>query len=159
MQKPTNEDQPDPVKVYVCLFTCATTRAVHLELVEDMSARAFLRAFRRFASRRSCPRLIISDKGSNFRATEVFLKHLLDMPETKQFFEDRRCEWKFIPPRAQWQGGFYERMIGVVKKCLRKVLHNKRITVDELRTLLVEIETRVNNRPLTYVYIRILKRT
>ena len=54
-------------------------------------------------------------------------------------------------PRSPWHGGFYERMVGVVKKCLRKVLHNKRITIDELRTLLVEIEARVNNRPLTYM--------
>ena len=139
------------MKVYVCLFTCATTRAVHLELVTDMTASAFLRAFRRFAGRRSYPRLIISDNGSNFRASEVFLRQYFELSEVQQFFEKRRCEWKFIPPRSPWQGRFYERMIGVVKKCLRKVLHHKRVTIDELRTLLVEIEARVNNLPLTYM--------
>ena len=56
-----------------------------------------------------------------------------------------------IPPGAPWQGGFYERMIGVVKRYLRKTLHHRRVSVDELRTLLVEIEARINNRPLTYI--------
>ena len=87
-----------------------------------------------------------------FKAGESLLRSYFSQQEVKEFFQDRRCQWKFIPPGAPWQGGFYERMIGVVKKCLRKVLHNKRIIVDELRTLLVEIEARVNNRPLTYVH-------
>ena len=149
----TISDTPDgdPIKVYICLFTCATTRAVHLELASDLSATTFLNLFRRFAARRSCPRLIISDNGTNLRAGGTFLKSYFSLPEVQRFFTYRRCEWKFIPPRAPWQGGFYERCIGIVKRCLRKVLHNKRITLEELRTLLVEIETRVNNRPLTYV--------
>ena len=42
-------------------------------------------------------------------------------------------------------------MIGVVKRCLRKTLHHRRVSVDELPTLLVEIEARINNRPLTYI--------
>ena len=41
--------------------------------------------------------------------------------------------------------------MGIVKRCLRKVLHNRKISLEELRTLLKEIEARVNNRPLTYV--------
>ena len=151
LQHPSTESTSDNVKVYVCLFTCATTRAVHLELVTDMSANAFIRAFRRFTGRRSCPRVIISDNGTNFRASEAYLKKYFEHPDVQQFFENRRCMWKFIPPKSPWQGGFYERMIGVVKKCLRKVLHNKRVSVDELSTVLVEIEARVNNRPLTYM--------
>ena len=141
----------DPIRVYVCLFTCATTRAVHLELASDLSADTFLKLFRRFAARRSCPRLVISDNGTNLKAVGSFLKQYFTLPEVQRFFSYRHCEWKFIPPRAPWQGGFYERCIGTVKRCLRKVLHNKRTTLDELQTLLVEIETKVNNRPLTYV--------
>ena len=149
----TISDTPDgdPIKVYVCLFTCATTRGIHLELASDLSAATFLNLFRRFAARRSCPRLVISDNGTNLRAGGAFLKSYFSLPEVQRFFSYRRCEWKFIPPRAPWQGGFYERCIGIVKQCLRKVLHNKCITLEELRTLLVEIEARVNNRPLTYV--------
>ncbi|XP_078370370.1 uncharacterized protein LOC144654152 [Oculina patagonica] len=54
-------------KVYICLFTCTTIRAVHLELVEDQTASAFLRAFKRFASRRGIPECIISDNAKTFK--------------------------------------------------------------------------------------------
>ena len=46
-------------KAYVCLFTCASTRAIHLEVVEDLSEETFLKAFRRFVSRRSLPRKMV----------------------------------------------------------------------------------------------------
>ena len=78
---------------------------------------------------------------------------VLTSKQVKAFLkgQTRRCEWKFIPPEAPWQGGFYERMIRVVKRCLRKTLHHRRVSVDELRTLLVEIEAKINNRLLTYI--------
>ena len=151
LQEPDGKEQ-SPTKVYICLFTCANTRAVHLELVMDISTSSFLRALRRFIGRRSCPSIIISDNGSNFRAAEPFIKSIFQSHEVQEFLEGRQCKWKFIPPKAPWQGGFYERMVGVVKRCMRKVLHNKRVTIDELRTVLVEIEARVNNRPITYVH-------
>lgn len=152
LRKPKEPEESDPAKVYICLFTCATTRAVHLELATDMTTNTFIRAFRRFVGRRSCPRIIISDNGSNFRATESFFKSFFQHPDVQQYFDDRHCKWKFIPPKAPWQGGFYERMVGTVKRCLRKVLHNKCINEDELRTVLTEIEARINNRPLTYIH-------
>ena len=43
-------------KVYICRFTCATTRALHLEVVLDMTVESFMLAFRKFAGRRSVPR-------------------------------------------------------------------------------------------------------
>lgn len=152
LRAPSVHTDGDPTPVYICLFTCATTRAVHLELVTDLSTQTFLQAFRRFTGRRSCPRLIITDNATNFKAAEVFLKKYFNNSEVQAFLDSRQCEWKFIPPKAPWQGGFYERLIGILKRCLRKVLHNKRITVEELRTLIVEIEARINNRPLTYVW-------
>jgi len=147
----TNTPDSIPRKVYVCLFTCATTRAVHLELAIDLTAETFLRVFRRFVARRSCPRLLISDNGTNFQSSAAYLQQFFENPRVKAHFADSRCTWKFIPPRAPWFGGFYERMIGIVKKCLRKVLLNTKVNFDELHTVLVEIENRVNNRPLTYV--------
>ncbi|XP_069191383.1 uncharacterized protein [Procambarus clarkii] len=65
-----------PVKAYICLFTCATTRGVHLEVTSDISAQAFIQAFRRFAALRSCPKLMISDNGSNFVAGEACLRDI-----------------------------------------------------------------------------------
>ena len=60
-------------------------------------------------------------------------------------------EWKFIAPRAPWMGGFYERLIGVTKSCLKKALFKKRVSREELVTVLREVQTRINNRPLTYL--------
>ena len=48
-------------KVYICLFTCATSRAIHLEVVTDLTVENFFLAFRRFTSRRSVPKIVVSD--------------------------------------------------------------------------------------------------
>ena len=140
-----------PRKLYICLFTCAVSRAVHLEVVEDMTAESFINAFRRFAARRSCPRKIISDNGTNFVGAAPLLRFLFEHPRVKEILQVRRCSWHFITPRAPWQNGFTERLIGVVKNCLRKALHNSRINTDELKTVVTEIENKINNRPLTYL--------
>ncbi|XP_063406249.1 uncharacterized protein LOC134690204 [Mytilus trossulus] len=55
-------------KAYICLFTCAVTRAVHLELVYDLSEESFLLCFRRFVSRRSVPKIMMSDNALTFKA-------------------------------------------------------------------------------------------
>ncbi|XP_069191701.1 uncharacterized protein [Procambarus clarkii] len=140
-----------PVKAYIYHFTCATTRGVHLEVTSDMSAKAFLQAFHRFAARRSCPKLMISDNGSNLVAGEACLQEIWNHPKLHSVLKQRQCYWKFIPLRAPWHGGFYERVVGTVKKCLRKTLHWQKNNLTELQTLVVEIEARVNNRPLTYL--------
>ena len=49
-------------KVWICLFTCCSTREVHFEVVPNMTSEAFLRCFRRFVARRSRPSLVVSDK-------------------------------------------------------------------------------------------------
>jgi len=54
------------IKVYICLFTCATTRAVHLEVVTDLSIETFLLAFREFASCKSLPQMMMSDNASTY---------------------------------------------------------------------------------------------
>ena len=53
-------------KCYIALFTCTSTRAVHLELVPDLHATSFIRALKRFISRRGIPTLIVSDNGKTF---------------------------------------------------------------------------------------------
>ncbi|XP_063441997.1 uncharacterized protein LOC134722318 [Mytilus trossulus] len=55
-------------KVYICLFTCANTRAIHLEIVPDIAEKSFMLASRRFISRKSIPRFMISDKATTFVA-------------------------------------------------------------------------------------------
>ena len=139
-------------KVYIALFSCCVTRAIHLELVEDLSAAAFRRCLRRFAARYGTPALIVSDNAKTFQATEKALNELLNHPEVQSDLGHMRVEWRFNLERAPWWGGFFERMVASVKDCLRKTLGNARLTYEELLTVLVEVECTLNARPLTYEY-------
>ena len=143
-------------KVYVCLFTCTTIRAVHLELVEDQTASAFLRAFKRFASRRGIPECIISDNAKTFKAGSQDLQALktqvIETAESQRFLANHGIKWKFITERAPWWGGFYERLIGLVKRRLKKMIRNTSLNAIELQTVLTEIEATLNSHPLTYPY-------
>ena len=127
-------------KAYIVLFTCAGTRAIHLEIADDCSSERYIRALRRMMGRRGKPTRIISDNATNFKAKE-----------TREFLLSHSIKWEPIIANAPWMGGMYERMIRSVKRCLKKVLRNARLTMDELNTIVIEVECIVNNRPLTYV--------
>ncbi|XP_052255015.1 uncharacterized protein LOC127860777 [Dreissena polymorpha] len=59
-------------------------------------------------------------------------------------------EWRFIPQRAPWYGGWWERLIGLTKVALKKVLGRAYVTLESLQTIVTEIEAVLNDRPLTY---------
>lgn len=138
-------------KVYICLYTCASTRAVHLELVPNLSVESFMLGFRRFTSRHSVPRTLISDNALTFIAASKDIQTLTKSAVIHDQFNSRGTTWKFIAKRAPWFGGFYERLIGLTKQCLRKVLGNACVDTETLRTILYEVESTVNDRPLTYL--------
>ena len=127
----------DSAKYYVCLFTCATTKAIHLELVEDLSAEAFLRALRRFSGRRSYPK-VISDNATNFNKGKEMISEILSSKVAVNDFVNHGIEWRQITPKAPWMGGVYERLIRTVKLWLKKVLGNCRVSFHELHTILVD---------------------
>ena len=130
-------------KAYILLFTCATTRNVHLELTPDMGSGCLIRALRRFLCRRGYVKLFVSDNFRTFKSKE-----------TVAFLQKNRIDWKFILPKSPWWGGFYERMIGVVKSSLRKVLGSAKLTFEELYTVLTEIE---NDCEFSSDYVRVRK--
>ena len=72
--------------------------------------------------------------------------------EVLSFFSDEGITWKFTTALAPWQGGFYERLVSLVKQGLRKGNDCKLLYWDELLTMLAEVEAFINTRPLTYVY-------
>lgn len=139
-------------KAYILLITCSATRALHLELTTDLSTDRFLMALQRFVGRRGLPHTIYSDNGQTFHAANKELKEfgsvLLD-PRTHQYLAHHNVTWKFIPPRAAWWGGWWERMVGSVKRCLRKTLGKLQTDEEQTNTLLVSIEAALNSRPLT----------
>ena len=128
------------------------TRAIHLELVRDLSTETFLCCFRRFVARRGVPSFIVPDNAKTFKASEKAIRRLYNQPKFKSEMQTKRVTWKFNLERAPWWGGFFERMVRSMKWCLTKVLGNAKLTVDELNTMLVEVEGTLNARPLTDEY-------
>ncbi|XP_074645841.1 uncharacterized protein LOC141902099 [Tubulanus polymorphus] len=144
-------------KVYICLITCAITRALHLELVTDLTCDAFLLAFRRFCARRSFPRIVYSDNASTVTCAFEELSNLFKSLKIFQFMAQNGVEWRFIPKRAPWFRGLWERLVGMVKSCLKRVLGRAKLNYDELNTVVIECECIINDRPLTYVDSRVLE--
>ena len=102
----------EPIKMWTCLFTCLSTRAVHLEPVTDQTAAEFLKALIRFVSRRGCPQQIISDNGSQFQLTKILgdraWKTTPMDDSLLSYSAQQGIQWKFIVQLAPWQGGHYE---------------------------------------------------
>ena len=127
-------------KFYLLLFTCATTRALHLEITQDVSANTLTLTLRRFMARRGNPRLFISDNFKSFKSLEV-----------KNFLRKLRIKWSFILEKSPWWGGFYEQLIAIVKSSLKKVVGKVLLNYNEMVTVVTEIEGCLNSRPLTYL--------
>ena len=138
-------------KVWICLYTCCVVRAIHLEVVTDMTAQAFIRAFKRFTARRGIPAKVISDNGRTFKAANNMLSSILNHPAVKDYLKGLQTHWTFNLEKAPWWGGIFERMVKSVKRCLRKTIGRERLTMDELSTAVTEVEMIVNSRPLSHV--------
>ena len=82
-------------KVYMVIYTCAVSRAVHLDVVSDMTAEAFIRSFRRFTNRRRIPREVKSDNGKTIKAASKQLAALFEIPEVKKYLSDQSIRWTF----------------------------------------------------------------
>ena len=137
-------------KCYIVLFSCCVTRALHLELTEDLMASTFVNCFRKFCARRGTPTLMISDNAKTFKFTAKFLKKIHESKITTDLLESKQVVWNFNLERASWWVGHFERMVGSVKRCLRKVLGSAKLSYGELETVLFEVESTLNSRPLTY---------
>ena len=144
------------IKSWICLFTCLSVCAIHLEWVKDLTPEQFLSCLRRFVARRGKPQSVISDNAPQFKVVKSAIdlqwrKVMLD-DEVKQYMIEGGIKWQFTTALAPWQGGFYERLVGLVKRSLRKAMGPRRFTFEQLITILAEVEAIVNTRPLTYVY-------
>lgn len=142
-------------KVWICLYTCLVTRAIHLELMMDMTTEQFLLGLRRFIARHGKPVEITSDNAAHFKlASEVIDKvwdNILGDEEITTYVSNEGIKWKFIVELAPWMGGYYERLVSLVKRSLRKAIGKLCLTSEQLLTYLQEAEAVINSRPITYV--------
>ena len=127
-------------KAYIALFTCSTSTAIILDLVEDNNSKNFINSIKKFIARRGCPKNIVSDNGKVFTSQE-----------NQSFCAEQGIAWKFNLDGAPWWGGFWERLVGMVKSCLKKSIGMGKLSFTELLTVLFEVENVLNNRPLCFV--------
>ena len=144
------------VKRYGALFTCMTTRAVHLEIAHSLDTDSFLIAFWRFANRRGCPATVYSDNGTNLTAGERVLRESiarLDSEKIANETSSKGIDWHFSPPASPHFGGAWERLVRSAKTALRIVLKNRTVNDEVLHSAMVGVEALLNDRPLTHVSV------
>ncbi|XP_030767150.1 uncharacterized protein LOC115890927 [Sitophilus oryzae] len=146
------------VKAYICLFICLSTKAVHIELVRDLSTDAFINSLKRFISRRGKPSDIYSDNGTNFRGAARELQQLYSFLSDKSvneeilnFLGQDKISWHFIPSNSPHMGGIWEAAIKSAKYHIKRILSQAYLTFEDMYTLLVEVEACLNSRPLTQI--------
>lgn len=141
------------VKSYLCVFVCLSTKAVHLEVVSDLTTEAFLAALTRFVSRRGLPSLIRSDNGRNYVGANNYLGDLHSfLAEHQSEFtveaSKRGINWVFDPPLCPHWGGLFEAAVKSAKTHLKRVIGDTPLTFEELTTVFAKIEAVLNSRPL-----------
>lgn len=141
-------------KGYVAIFICMATKAIHIEVVSNLTSEAFIAALKRMIGRRGAVAHLFSDNGTNFvgankiiqaeyQAFQKEYNNELTMELTKL-----GTEWHFIPPAAPHFGGLWEAGVKSIKHHLKRVIGDVKLTYEELATVLCQIEACLNSRPL-----------
>lgn len=141
-------------KGYIAVFVCMATKAVHLELVTDLTTQTFILALKRMAARRGCPAHLYSDNGTNFVGTDRELRRQMQENKTLNHgvlattLAEQGIQWHFNAPSWPSAGGIWEAAVASMKKHLKRVLGEQKLTYEEFQTLLTQIEACLNSRPL-----------
>ena len=142
------------VKRYGVIFTCFAVRAIHIEIAHSLDTSSFINALRRFVSRRGTPDEIRSDNGGNFKGGDKEIRQAIDQwnqDQIHEFMVQRNIQWFFNPPFASHMGGVWERCIRTVRKVMAALVKEQILDDEGLSTLMCEVESIVNGRPLTKV--------
>jgi hypothetical protein len=142
-------------KAYICLFVCLTTKALHLELVSDLSTDLFLAAFKRFISRRGPVSILYTDGGTNFIGAKRKLNEIYPLIQSTDYnnylshcLTQHKIQFQHSPPYGPHFNGLSETNVKSVKTHLYKVIGSQILTYEEFNTILVQIEGLLNSRPL-----------
>lgn len=138
-------------KRYISLFTCLTTRAVHLEVLHSLDLDSFIECFRRFTCRRGQVSLLQSDNATNFKGADRELSEAIDSWNNSDIgkrLQQRGTTWKYLPARSSHMGGAHERLIRSARSCLRHALNDQVLGDESFSTFVTEVEFMLNSRPL-----------
>lgn len=141
-------------KSYIVIFICMSTRAIHIEIVTDLTAEAFIASFKHFVGRRGNVAHLYSDNGTNFVGANGIL-----MLESEQAMNEYnvtiqkelanlRTRFHFNPSLSPWFGRIWERGVGSIKYHLKRTIKDQILTYEQLSTILIQIEAILNSRPI-----------
>ena len=139
------------LKAYILLFSCSVTRAVHIELVSNLTTTEFIKSFKRLISRRGKPKIVYSDNAKTFKPVAKWLANINRNQKLHDLLSSETILWKFNVPKAPWWGGQFERLIGLIKVSLYRTIEKAQLTWAELEEVFLDIEIMLNNRPLPYI--------
>ncbi|XP_034385145.1 uncharacterized protein LOC117728451 [Cyclopterus lumpus] len=137
-------------KRWAIMFSCMSSRAVHVEIIESLDTSSCINALRRFFALRGPVKQLQSDCGTNFIGA---CKELRMDKMVQKYVSEQECSWVFNPPHASHMGGSWERMIGIARRILDSMFlqQNIRLTHEVLCTLMAEVTAIINARPLVPV--------
>jgi hypothetical protein len=139
-------------KRYVTLFTCTSTRAVHMEPLFSLDLDSMIECIRRFICRRGQIQVLQSDNATNMHGSNRELTEAIENWNRSGISDrllQRGIEWKFLPSRASHMAGVHEVMIRCARSSLRHTLDDQVLGDESFMTLLAEVEYVLNSRPLT----------
>ncbi|XP_012524631.1 uncharacterized protein LOC105830049 [Monomorium pharaonis] len=138
-------------KAYIAAFVCFATKAVHLELVSDLTTDAFIAALKKLIARRGKPDQMYSDNATNFVGAQKQIKKLYDFLQTdaaqtaiNSFLAEQHTTWNFISPNAPHFGGLWEAAIKSAKFHITRIIGESHLTFEEFLTALCEVEVILN---------------
>jgi hypothetical protein len=137
-------------KMYILIFTCLNVRAIHIDLLPDMSAQTFLLSFQRFTNMHGIPAKLYSDNAKSFGVGGDILHQSMSSNMFNEHMKMNNIQHHKIPLYSAWVGSTWERLIRVVKSCLYKTIGRAKLNYFELLTSLSTIKNVINSRPLTY---------
>lgn len=142
------------LKKYGLIFTCMCSRAIHIEVLDDLTTDAFLNALRCFIAIRGSVRQLQSDQGTNFVGARNEFQELM-RGLTEERMKELGCSFVMNPPASSHMGGVWERQIRTIRSVLMSILDQsaRRLDSSSLRTYLYEVMAIVNSRPLSTVHL------
>ena len=140
------------IKRYGCIFTCLVTRAIHIEVCQDLGTDSFINSLQRFIARRGPPADIRSDNGTNLFGAQRELRSAINEWNNQKignYLLQKEIQWRFNTPTASHTGGAWERQIRTVRSVLNSMRGHQTLDDEGLSTLMCTVEQIVNGRPIT----------